>query len=89
MNRYELLRRFNYFLAKHFGIASDRKTYIKAELVYEYDREIDDDRWIIWENVRGTQLYPFNKKWLKKVDISFGECSLYRSYITERLDKQK
>ena len=85
MNKYELQRKLNYFLAKQFGIASDRKTYIIAKEVYEYDREIDDDRWIIWEKVRGIQLYPFNKSWLHKVDINFGECSLYRSYIREHL----
>lgn len=88
MNKYELKRQFNYFLAKHFGIAQDGKTYVLAERTYVYEREMDDDRWYDYEKVVGRQLFPINSKWLTKQHIEFGECSRYRSYITDKIRKR-
>lgn len=99
---YEQARKFAYGIAKHFGIASERMVggtikeakYVKWTLVIpkyirEVDREHDDDRWYIYENVGGTQIFPFNKNFLKQVEISFGWDSLYRDYIRQRVEGRK
>jgi len=97
---YDLARKFAYGIAKHLGIASERKVYgtlkeatrvqwtlVIPKEIYESFREHDDDRWYIYENVKGTQIFPFNKNFLKDVDITFGWDSLYRDYIRQRVGK--
>ena len=80
------LRTFNYFIAKHFGIASDRKTYIIPQSIYVADTDYEDDKIVEYENIKGIQIFPINTNWLQQVDISFGEDSVYRSYIKDRIN---
>lgn len=96
--KYDTERNICYWLAKHLGIASHvlphirdgklvkkDRTFIIPKKIYVYDREHDDDRWYEYEKVCGTQLFPFDKNFLKYVEIEFGWDGVYRSYIREKV----
>lgn len=85
MNTYEIKRKITYFLAKHFGIAEYNGVYLKATNKYVYMTEYEDDNIINYENVGGTQLFPFDKNFLKYNEVFFGYCSLYRQYVSRHI----
>lgn len=84
--RYDTLRKFNYFLAKHFGIVEYCGKYCIPSYWYVYDRDLDDDRCIDYEAVDGWQIFPT----IKRVEqIPLGHDSLYRSYIQKFCKERK
>ena len=90
INKYSTIRKACYWLAKHLGIASEYNNINGLKLIipnkiYLYSREQDDDRWLDYEKVCGTQIYPFDSNWLKYKEIEFGWDSLYRSYIRQKV----
>ena len=92
INKYSTIRKACYWLAKHLGIASEYNSINGLKLIipnkiYTYAREQDDDRWLDYEKVCGTQIYPLDSNWLKYNEIEFGWDSLYRSYIEQRVGK--
>ena len=90
--KYNTVRKACYWLAKHLGIASEYNSINGLKLIipnkiYTYAREQDDDRWLDYAKVCGTQIYPLDSNWLKYNEIEFGWDSLYRSYIEQRVGK--
>lgn len=84
--KYDLFRKINYFLAKHFGLVEDHGHYCIPTSWYVYDRDYEDDKINEYDAVRGWQIFPIIKK-VEQFDL--GHCSLYRSYIKERIQKEQ
>ena len=101
---YDQTTKFHYWLAEKLGIASqvtpvinpNKKGLIRKDITciipkytYVSERELDDDRWIEFEKVGGTQIYPVNKNFLQEVEIDFGWDSCYRDIIREKIRNRK
>lgn len=78
--KYNLFRKLNYFLAKHFGLVEYNGHYCIPNSIYVYDKEYEDDKINEYEAVRGWQIFPVIKK-VEKFYLTHD--SLYRDYIEQ------
>lgn len=84
INKYEIKRKFIYFLAKHFGIAEYRNTFCIPKEIYISETEYEDDKINNYYAIKGLQIFPRIKK---VYDFDLGHCSLYRDYVRRKLPR--